>query len=133
MVRDLAFEAEIVVLPIVREESGLALSSRNAHLDPKQRQAAAVINGALLRARAAYDDGEHNATRLIELMREQIEQEPLARIDYVSINDATTLEQLDKVDDHPALLSVAVFIGKTRLIDNVVLGETMKNVVSASA
>jgi len=133
MVRDLAFEAEIVVLPIVREESGLALSSRNAYLDPKQRQAAAVINGALHRARAAFDDGEHNAMRLIDLVREQIEQQPLARIDYVSINDATTLEQLDKVDDHPALLSVAVFIGKTRLIDNVVLGETMKNVVSASA
>ena len=133
MVRDLAFEAEIVVLPIVREESGLALSSRNAYLDPKQRQAAAAINSALLRARAAYDGGEHNAMRLIELVREQIEQEPLARIDYVSINDATTLEQLDKVDDHPALLSVAVFIGKTRLIDNVVLGETKKNVVSASA
>ena len=133
MVRDLAFEAEIVVLPIVREESGLALSSRNAYLDPKQRQAAAVINGALDRARAAYDDGEHNAMRLIELVREQIEQEPLARIDYVSINDATTLEQLDKVDDHPALLSVAVFIGKTRLIDNVVLGETKKNVLSANA
>ena len=133
MVRDLAFEAEIVVLPIVREESGLALSSRNAYLDPKQRQAAAAINGALLRAREAYDGGEHNAMRLIELVREQIEQEPLARIDYVSINDATTLEQLDKVDDHPALLSVAVFIGKTRLIDNAVLGETKKNVVSANA
>src|SRR5438270_6579689 len=126
MVRDLAFEAEIVVLPIVREESGLALSSRNAYLDPEQRQAAAVINGALLRARSAYDDGEHNATRLIELMREPLEQDPLARIDYVSINDATTLERLDKIDEHPALLSVAVFIGKTRLIDNVVLGETKK-------
>jgi len=126
MVRDLAFEAEIVVLPIVREESGLALSSRNAYLDPKQRQAAAVINGALHRARAAFDDGEHNATRLIDLVRERIEQQPLARIDYVSINDATTLQKLDKIDDQPALLSVAVFVGKTRLIDNVVLGETKK-------
>jgi pantoate--beta-alanine ligase len=133
MVRDLAFEAEIVVLPIVREQSGLALSSRNNYLDPQQRQAAAVINGALLRARAAYDDGEHNATRLIDMVREEIGQEPLARIDYVSINDATTLEKLDKVDDQPALLSIAVFIGKTRLIDNVVLGESKKNVVSANA
>src|SRR5205823_5829393 len=124
MVRDLAFEAEIVVLPIVREESGLALSSRNAYLDPQQRRAAAVINNALLRARGAYDDGEHDATQLIELVREQIKQEPLARIDYVSLNDAATLEKLDKLDDLPALLSVAVFIGKTRLIDNVVLGET---------
>lgn len=133
MVRDLAFEAEIVVLPIVREQSGLALSSRNAYLDPEQRRAAAVINNALVRARGAYDDGEHNATRLIDMVREQIGQEPLARIDYVSINDATTLEKLDKVDDQPALLSVAVFIGKTRLIDNVALGETKKNVVSANA
>src|SRR5438270_14083600 len=126
MVRDLAFEAEIVVLPIVREQSGLALSSRNAYLDPNQRQAAAVINGALHRARAAFDDGEHNAMRLIDLVRERIEQQPLARIDYVSINDATTLQKLDKIDDQPGLLSVAVFIGKTRLIDNVVLGETKK-------
>jgi len=133
MVRDLAFEAEIVVLPIVREESGLALSSRNAYLDPQQRQAAAVINGALLRARAAYDDGEHNAARLTELVKAKIEEEPLARIDYISLNDSTTLKRLDRVDDQPALLSLAVFIGKTRLIDNVVLGETKKNVVSANA
>ncbi|HEY0348420.1 MAG TPA: pantoate--beta-alanine ligase [Pyrinomonadaceae bacterium] len=133
MVSDLAFEAEIVVLPIVREESGLALSSRNAYLDPEQRQAAAVINGALLRARAAYDDGEHNAARLTELVKAKIEEEPLARIDYISLNDSTTLKRLDRVDDQPALLSLAVFIGKTRLIDNVVLGETKKNVVSANA
>jgi pantoate--beta-alanine ligase len=133
MVRDLAFEAEIVVLPIVREESGLALSSRNAYLDPQQRQAAAVINAALMRARGAYDDGEHNATRLVALVQEEIAQEPLARIDYISLNDSATLKRLDKLDDQPALLSIAVFIGKTRLIDNVVLGETKKNVVSANA
>ncbi|MFN2577793.1 MAG: pantoate--beta-alanine ligase [Pyrinomonadaceae bacterium] len=133
MVRDLAFDAEIVVLPIVREESGLALSSRNAYLDPRQRQAAAVINGALLRARATFEGGEHNAIRLIELVRDQIEAEPLARIDYVSVNDATTLEKLDRINDQPALLSVAVFIGKTRLIDNVVLGESQKNVIGANA
>jgi len=133
MVRDLAFEAEIVVLPIVREESGLALSSRNAYLDPAARQAAAVISGALRRARAAYDDGEHNATRLIELVKAKIEEEPLARIDYVSLNDATTLEKLDRVDDQPALLSLAVLIGKTRLIDNVVLGEKQKQGAAANS
>jgi pantoate--beta-alanine ligase len=126
MVSDLAFEAEIVVLPIVREESGLALSSRNAYLNPKERQAAAVINAALMRARGAYDDGEHNAARLTELVKAKIEEEPLARIDYISLNDSTTLKRLDRVDDQPALLSIAVFIGKTRLIDNVVLGETKK-------
>jgi len=133
MVRDLAFESEIVVLPIVREESGLALSSRNAYLNPTERQAAAVINSALRRARAAYDDGEHSATNLIELVKAKIEEEPLARIDYVSINDATTLEKLDKVDDQPALLSLAVLIGKTRLIDNVVLGEKQKQGAAANS
>lgn len=126
MVRDLAFDTEIVVLPIVREESGLAMSSRNAYLDNEQRKAATVLNRALMQARAAYDEGEHNATRLLELVRATIEAQPLARIDYVSINDAETLEKLEKLDDHPALLSLAVFFGKTRLIDNVMLAHTKK-------
>jgi pantoate--beta-alanine ligase len=126
MVRDLAFDTEIVVLPIVREESGLAMSSRNAYLDKSQREAAAVLNRALTQARAAYDEGEHNAGRLIEMVRSSIEQQPLARIDYVSINDAETLKKLDKLDERPALLSLAVFFGKTRLIDNIVLAETKK-------
>src|SRR5262245_55461226 len=126
MVRDLAFDAEIVVLPIVREETGLAMSSRNAYLDNDQRRAAAILNRALTEARAAFDEGEHNAARLIELVRSTIETEPLARIDYVSLNDATTLEKLERVDEEPALLSVAVFFGKTRLIDNVVLERTKK-------
>ncbi len=122
MVRDLALDTEIVVLPIVREESGLALSSRNAYLDEQQRRAAVVINRALSQARAAFDDGERNAARLVDLVRTTIEQEPLARIDYVSLNDAETLATVDKIDDRPVLLSLAVFFGKTRLIDNVVLG-----------
>jgi len=126
MVRDLAFDTEVVVLPIVREESGLALSSRNAYLDNEQRRAAAVLNRALTTAQAEYDQGEHSPARLLELVRSTIEAEPLARIDYVSINDAETLEKLDKIDDRLALLSLAVFIGKTRLIDNVVLGRTKK-------
>ena len=133
MVRDLAFDAEVVVLPIVREESGMALSSRNAYLDDRERRAAVVLNGALLRARAAFDDGERNAARLIDLVRSTIEPEPLARIDYVSLNDAETLEKLDKIDQNPALLSLAVFIGRTRLIDNIVLGESRKSAVTASA
>jgi len=127
MVRDLAFDTEIVVLPIVREESGLALSSRNAYLDSEQRKAATVLNRALIQARAAYDEGERNATDLVELVRATIEAQPLARIDYVSINDAVTLDKLEKLDEHPALLSLAVFFGKTRLIDNVVLGKTKKH------
>ncbi|HJZ79359.1 MAG TPA: pantoate--beta-alanine ligase, partial [Pyrinomonadaceae bacterium] len=114
-------------LPIVREESGLAMSSRNAYLDDRQRKAAGVLHRALTQARSAYDDGEHNAARLIELVRETIESEPSVRIDYVSINDAVSLEPLDRLDDEqPALLSLAAFVGKTRLIDNVVLEKSRK-------
>lgn len=127
MVRDLAFNTEIVVLPIVREASGLAMSSRNNYLNDEQRRAASVLNRALSDAREAYEAGEHNATRLIELVRAVIEKEPLARIDYVNVNDAETLALLDRIDDRPALVSLAVFIGKTRLIDNVVLGKTKKH------
>jgi pantoate--beta-alanine ligase len=130
LVRDLAFEAEVVVLPIVREESGLAMSSRNAYLDEQQRRAATVLNRALSQARTAYDEGEQNASRIVDLVRSTIEKEPLARIDYVSLNDAETLAKLDKVDDRPALLSLAVFFGNTRLIDNVVLG-SQKRAVTA--
>ena len=122
MIRDLAFDSEIVVLPIVREESGLAMSSRNAYLDDEERRAATILNRALSQARAAFDGGEHSASRLVDLVRTTIEQEPLARIDYVSLNDAETLAKLDRIDDRPALLSLAVFFSKTRLIDNVVLG-----------
>ena len=122
MIRDLAFDSEIVVLPIVREESGLAMSSRNAYLDHEERRAATILNRALSQARAAFDSGEHSASRLVDLVRTTIEQEPLARIDYVSLNDAETLAKLDKIDERPALLSLAVFFSKTRLIDNVVLG-----------
>ena len=127
MVRDLAFNTEIVVLPIVREESGLAMSSRNSYLNDEQRRAAAALNRALTQAHEAYEQGEQNATRLTELVRATIGKEPLARLDYVSVNDAETLAKLEKIDDRPALLSLAVFIGKTRLIDNVVLGKTKKH------
>src|SRR5436190_11812953 len=91
MARDLALDAEIVVLPIVREKSGLALSSRNAYLDDEQRKAATVLHRALAEAIAAFDAGEHSAGRLVEVVRSTIEHEPLARIDYVNINDAETL------------------------------------------
>ena len=130
MVHDLALDAEIVVLPIVREESGLAMSSRNAYLDDEERRAATVLNRALSQARAAFDDGERSATRLVELARSTIEQEPLARVDYVSLNDAATLAKVDKIEDRAALLSVAVFFRKTRLIDNVVLG-SQRNAATA--
>ena len=132
MVRDLAFDSEIVVSPIVREESGLALSSRNSYLDDSERKAAAILNQALLQARTAYADGERNAAKLIEIVRSTIADEPRARIDYVSLNDGETLEKLDRIHERPALLSLAVFIGKTRLIDNVVLSESKKIAVTAN-
>jgi pantoate--beta-alanine ligase len=122
MVRDLAFDSEIIVLPIARAESGLALSSRNDYLDDEQREAATALYRALSRAAAEYDNGERNAERLIEVVKSTVAAEPLARIDYVGVNDAETLERLYELGDRPALISLAVFVGKTRLIDNIVLG-----------
>ncbi len=132
MVRDLAFDSEIVVLPTARAESGLALSSRNDYLDDEQRKAATVLYRSLSRAAAQYDKGERHAARLIEAVKSTVETEQLARIDYVSINDAETLEPLDELGERPALISMAAFIGNTRLIDNVVLGKTKKQDASGA-
>ena len=126
MVRDLAFETEIVVLPTVREDSGVAMSSRNLYLDAEEREAAAVIHRALKKGKEAYKAGEHNAGKVAEIVRSVIESEPRARVDYVRINDAETLEELDKLDERPILISVAVYLGKTRLIDNIVLNSGAK-------
>lgn len=131
MVRDLAFDTEIVILPTARAASGLALSSRNDYLDEEQRKAAPVLYRGLSRAAAEYHKGERSAASLIEAVKSIVDGEPLARLDYISVNDAETLERLDKLGDGPALISMAVFIGKTRLIDNVVLGQTQKNFVTA--
>ncbi|HEV2762678.1 MAG TPA: pantoate--beta-alanine ligase [Pyrinomonadaceae bacterium] len=122
MVRDLAFDIEIVVLPTVREESGLALSSRNNYLSPDERRAAPVIYRALARAKEAYAEGERNARRLAETVRAQVESEPRARLQYVSVTDAETMEKLDQLpEDRPVLIAVAAHVGNTRLIDNVVI------------
>jgi pantoate--beta-alanine ligase len=121
LVRDLAFETEIVVLPTVREESGLALSSRNAYLNEDERRAAAVLHRALKRAKEAYKAGERNGSRLAEIVHGTIAGEPLARLEYVSVADADTLEPLEKLDDRTVLISLAVHLGKTRLIDNVIV------------
>lgn len=121
LVRDLVFETEIVILPTVREESGLALSSRNAYLSDEERRAAAVLRRALARAEEMYNDGERSAKRIIEAVRGEAETESLVRLQYLNVTDADTLEKLDKLDDHVALVSLAALVGKTRLIDNVVL------------
>jgi pantoate--beta-alanine ligase len=123
LVRDLALETEIVVLPTVREETGLALSSRNAYLKDEERRAAPVLYRALQRAKEAYKNGERTAARLIEIIRTTIEAEPLAHLDYIGITDADTMERLDKLDDRTVLIALAVYIGKTRLIDNIVLNK----------
>ncbi|HEX5704101.1 MAG TPA: pantoate--beta-alanine ligase [Pyrinomonadaceae bacterium] len=131
MVRDLAFDTKVVVLPIVREESGLALSSRNAYLTDEQRRAATVLHRGLSRASQAYSDGERSAERLIQMVSETITAEPLARVDYISLNDAEDFQPLAQVEEKPALLSVAVYIGKTRLIDNMVMGLTQRQDAAA--
>jgi len=136
MVRDLAFPVEILVVPTVREETGLAMSSRNEYLTVEERQAAAVLNRALLQARSAFEQGERQAQKLVEIVSETIEKESSVRIDYVSINDAQSLEEIVAVDSRPALISLAAFVGKTRLIDNIVLSEkseTSEDVAGATA
>jgi pantoate--beta-alanine ligase len=120
MVRDLAFPLQLVVCPIVREADGLAMSSRNRRLSPSQRAAATVLYRALSRATAAVNNGEWDGDALREQMRAIIAAEPEARVDYVSVAHPLTLEELDRIDES-ALLSLAVFVGETRLIDNVVV------------
>ena len=126
LVKDLAFDTEIVILPTVREDSGLAISSRNLYLSPEEQTAAAVIHQALTRAKTAYKEGERSAGRLEALVRSTIELEPRARLDYVTVSDAETLEHLDKLEERPILIAVAAYIGKTRLIDNTILNKNKK-------
>lgn len=126
LVKDLAFDTEIVILPIVREDSGLAISSRNLYLTPDEQKSAAVIHKALVQAKTAYKEGERNANRLMEVIRSTVEAEPRARLDYVTVADAETLEKLDRIDDKPTLIAVAAYVGKTRLIDNTILNKVKK-------
>lgn len=121
MTSDLNFPIEIVVCPTVREADGLAMSSRNVYLDPAQRKAAPVLHRALNAAKDAYEKGERDAGKLREIMKKTIEAEPLAQMQYVSCADYYTLQELERVNGK-ALLSMAVYFGKTRLIDNIVLG-----------
>lgn len=122
MVSDLAIDTEIVVGPTVREEDGLALSSRNVYLSIEERKAALALRRALERARTLYNNGERESAKLISSMRSIIEAEPLARVDYIAVTDTLNLEHVETIPpDSPTLVSLAVFIGSTRLIDNIVL------------
>jgi pantoate--beta-alanine ligase len=120
MVSDLNMGIEIVVVPTARESDGLAMSSRNIYLSPGERRAAAILFKALTLARQIWQGGEKDAGKIRRQMTSLIQKEPLARIDYVSIANAETLEELSLID-RPALVSLAVKIGKTRLIDNMPL------------
>jgi pantoate--beta-alanine ligase len=120
MVRDLNLPVRIMVCPIVREKDGLALSSRNAYLDPQQRKQALVLHRALMRGETLADTGEHSAAILIEAGKQVIAEEPGARLDYFEVVNPETLDPVADIS-HGALVAVAAFIGNTRLIDNVVL------------
>ncbi len=123
MVRDLNFPLEVVVCPIVRDSDGLALSSRNAYLTPDQRRAAPVLYRALRAAAAAYVVGERDPEALRRIMHATLAAEPLAQPEYVSVADADTLAECQENLAQRTLLSMAVRIGRTRLIDNLVLPE----------
>lgn len=122
MVRDLNFPIDVVICPIRREADGLAMSSRNAYLKPAERQAATVLSRALRLSEAAWTAGERQAEKLRQLVSDSVAAEPLARLQYVSCADPESLEELTGLITGRALLSLAVFVGKTRLIDNIVLG-----------
>jgi len=121
MAIDLAIPTEVIACPTVREPDGLAMSSRNVHLSPAERAAAPVLRQALRAAREAWLGGERSGDVLRERMRAQLAEEPLAAVEYVSCADAATLAELDRVDG-PTLLSLAVRVGSTRLIDNEPVG-----------
>ena len=120
MTRDLNYPIKIVVVPTVREPDGLARSSRNTYLDAEERKAASVLYRALRAAESAYLEGERSGAALRSVMAETIKTEPLAETQYVSCADRGNLHELDRITDG-ALLSIAVYLGSTRLIDNWIL------------
>jgi pantoate--beta-alanine ligase len=120
MVDDLNMNTEVVACPTVREKDGLAMSSRNTYLNPEQRRSAAVLYRALVLALALFQQGETDSGVMRREMAELIEKEPLANIDYISVADAGTLKEIHRIK-LPALVSMAVKFGKTRLIDNIML------------
>lgn len=119
MVLDLNFPVEIVICPIVREPDGLAMSSRNAYLDPQQREQALVLQRSLMRVEHLAEAGEYDATRLVAAAKEVFAGEPAVRLDYFEIVDPDSLDPVNVAKG--ALVAVAAFVGTTRLIDNVLL------------
>jgi len=126
MVRDLNFDIEIVICPIVREADGLAMSSRNTYLNPEERRAATVLSHALQQAQEAFAKGERNAEKIRAIVEQTIHAQPLARLQYVSCALPETLEEIHGEIQGTALLSLAAFVGRTRLIDNLILDARAK-------
>ena len=121
MVRDLNFDLEIVGCPIIREEDGLAKSSRNTYLSEEERKAAVILHKGLVKGEEKVSAGEKDVKKVLDAITEIIESEPLARIDYVEAVDFDNIETIDTIEGS-VLVAVAVYIGKTRLIDNFIVG-----------
>ena len=117
MVRDLNMDIEIIGCPIIREEDGLAKSSRNTYLSPEERKAAVILSKSLRLGKEAIEAGERDSKKIIDIITNNINTEKLAKIDYVEIVDPLSIENIDKIENS-ALVAMAVYIGKTRLIDN---------------
>ena len=115
--RDLNFPIEIVACPIIREEDGLAKSSRNTYLSPEERKAALILSQSLKLGKKAIEEGEKSAKKIIDIITTNIKTEPLARIDYVEVVDFENIQRVDTIEGE-TLVAIAVYIGKTRLIDN---------------
>lgn len=124
MVKDLNLDIEIISMPIVREKDGLAMSSRNSYLNTKEREASLCICRAIHEGMKIFNKGIRDVNEILKEVMNIIEKEPLAKIDYIKICNIETLEDI-KIIKHKALLAIAVWIGKTRLIDNCVLGDTI--------
>lgn len=117
MVRDLNFNVNIIGCPIVRENDGLAKSSRNTYLNDEERKAATILNKALKLGKEALDNGLRECSELVDIINKEIQLEPLAKVDYVEVVDSSSMENLDIIENN-VLVAIAVYIGKTRLIDN---------------
>lgn len=133
MVRDLNMPIAIQVCPVVREDDGLALSSRNVYLTPQDRQAALILNRTLQEIGEHYESGERNPDKLRKLAQERISSQAGIKLDYVSLADAATLEEIESESDNPLLLSVAAQVGKPRLLDNCLLPLSLNTREGATA
>lgn len=121
-VRDLDFDIEIVACPIVREADGLAKSSRNTYLSTEERQAALILSKSLAKGHEAIEAGELSASKIIDIIEQNLHTEPLARVDYVEVVDFENIQRVETIG-RETLIAIAVFIGKTRLIDNIIISK----------